>query len=200
MDLMIAPEIPRSIMNRIADVHVENTRRVLDLLGDRLDLVYFYDDVAAQTSLLISPETWRAEVRPHHQRLVELAHGRGVPVMYHCDGAIDPLIPELIELGIDVLNPIQPGTAGMEARRLKEAFGDRLAFHGGIDIVDVLPHGTPEAVAAEVSRQVEVLGQGGGYVLCSPHHIQPDTPIDNVIAMYDTSLRYRSDRSAGSRQ
>ena len=199
MDLMIAPEIPRSIMNRIADVHVENTRRVLDLLGDRLDLVYFYDDVAAQTSLLISPETWRTEVRPHHQRLVDLAHSRDVPVMYHCDGAIDPLIPELIELGIDVLNPIQPGTAGMDARRLKREFGDRLAFHGGIDIVEVLPHGTPEAVAAEVARQVEVLGQGGGYVLCSSHHIQPDTPIDNVIAMYDTSLRYRSDHSAGSR-
>jgi uroporphyrinogen decarboxylase len=197
MDLVIAPEIPRSIMNRITDVQVENTRRVLDLLGDRLDLLYFYDDVAAQTSLLISPDTWRAEIRPHHARLVELAHSRGVPIMYHCDGAIDPLIPELIDLGIDVLNPIQPSSAGMGSLRLKREFGDRLAFHGGIDIVETLPRGTPAAVAADVRRQVDILGDGGGYVLCSSHHLQPDTPVDNVIAMYDVTLRYRNEQVQG---
>jgi len=191
MDLVTEPEIPRFIMGRLTDVHVENTRRVLDLVGDRLDLVYFYDDVATQNSLMISPETWREEIRPHHARLVELAHSRSVPVMYHCDGAIARLIPELIELGIDVLNPIQPDAAGMDARVLKDQFGDRLAFHGGIDIIKTLPRGTPEEVAAEVRRCVEILGEGGGYVLCSSHHVQPDTPVDNVLAMYDVSLRYR---------
>jgi uroporphyrinogen decarboxylase len=191
IDLAANPALARAIMSRIADVHVENTRRVLDLIGDRLDLVYFYDDVATQHSLLISPETWRTEVRPHHARLVELARSRGIPVMYHCDGAIYPLIPELIELGIDVLNPIQPDAGGMDAARLKSEFGDRLSFHGGIDIVHTLPGGTPDEVAAEVRRCVETLGENGGYVMCSSHHIQPDTPVENILAMYEPELRYR---------
>jgi uroporphyrinogen decarboxylase len=177
-------------MARIADVHVENTSRVLDLLGD---LVYFYDDAAGQDSLLISPDLWRREIRPHHTRLAELARDRGVPVMYHCDGAVAPLIPELIDLGVDVLNPIQPSAAGMDPRRLKDEFGDRLAFHGGIDIVELLPRGSTDEVAAEVRRAVDVLGRGGGYVLCSSHHVQPDTPIENVLAMYDVALRERTD-------
>jgi uroporphyrinogen decarboxylase len=193
VDLVANKEIPRSIMGRITDVHVENTRRVLDLLGDRLDLVYFYDDVAGQDSLLISPDTWRAEIRPHHARLIELAHSRGVPVMYHCDGALYPLIPDLIELGVDVLNPIQPTARGMAPGRLASEFGNRLTFHGGIDIVGTLPQGTPEQVREEVRRNVDTLGREGGYILCSSHHIQPETPIANILAMYEPGLRYRSD-------
>lgn len=191
IDLALQPEIPRYVMSRLADVHVENTRRVLELAGDRIDLVYFYDDVATQNSLLISPDTWRREVRPHHARLTELAHEFGVQVMYHCDGAIRPLIPELIELGIDVLNPVQRDAKGMDAARLKEEFGDRLAFHGGVDIMRTLPQGTPQDVAREVCELVDVLGRDGGYVLCSSHHIQADTPVENVLAMYDVTLRDR---------
>ncbi len=119
--------------------------------------------------------------------------------MYHCDGAVDPLIPELIELGVDVLNPIQPDARGMDPRALKHEFGDRLAFHGGIDIVRTLPSGTPEEVADEVRNRVDALGEGGGYVLCSSHHIQPDTPIENVLAMYDVTLRYRRGNSPTGR-
>jgi uroporphyrinogen decarboxylase len=191
VDLVAEPEIPRAIMGRITDVLVENMRRVLDLVGDRLDLVYFYDDVAGQESLMISPDTWRAEVRPHHARLVEVAQEHGIPVMYHCDGALGPLIPELIDLGIDVLNPIQPTARGMDAALLKAEYGERLAFHGGIDIVGVLPRGSEAEVAGAVRAAVDVLGRGGGYVLCSSHHIQPGTPIENVLAMYDVGLRYR---------
>ena len=189
LDLAVGNGIPGALMSRITDIHVENTRRALDAADGRIDLLYFYDDVAGQESLLMSPETWRREIRPHHARLVELAHGRGIPVMYHCDGALSPLIPELIDLGVDVLNPIQPTARGMEPGRLKDEFGDRLAFHGGIDIVGTLPGGTPESVAEEVRGCVEILGRGGGYVLCSSHHIQPDTPVDNVLAMYDPALR-----------
>jgi uroporphyrinogen decarboxylase len=191
IDMAINLEIPRYIMGRLTDVYVENTRRVLELAGDRLDMVYFYDDVATQNSLMISPDTWRAEVRPHHARLTELAHSYGVPVMYHCDGAIYPLIPELIELGVDLLNPIQPDAKGMDADRLKEEFGERLSFHGGVDILKILPRGTVEEVRAEVKRLVETLGRGGGFVLCSSHHLQPDTPVENILAMYDVALRYR---------
>jgi uroporphyrinogen decarboxylase len=191
VDLVSNPEMPRYIMARLTDIHVENTRRVLKLLGDRLDMVYLYDDVGTQNSLMISPRTWRAELKPHYATLAQLAHSRGVKVMYHCDGAIVRLIPELIEVGIDVLNPIQPGVPGMDRRHLKAEFGDRLAFHGGIDIVKILPHGTPEEVMTAVRECVDVLGEKGGYVLCSAHHIQADTPIANIVALYDVSLRYR---------
>jgi uroporphyrinogen decarboxylase len=191
IDLAINPEIPAYIMGRLTDVYVENLRRVLDLAGDRLDMVYFYDDVATQNSLMISPETWRELVRPHHARLTELAHSRGVPVMYHCDGAIYPLIPELIDLGVDLLNPIQPDAKGMEAQRLKDEFGDQLSFHGGVDILRILPQGTVDEVRDEVVRLVDTLGRGGGFILCSSHHLQPDTPLENILAMYDVSLRYR---------
>jgi uroporphyrinogen decarboxylase len=191
IDIAINVEIPRYIMRRLTDVYVENTRRVLELVGDRLDMVYFYDDVATQNSLMISPDTWRAEVRPLHARLTELARAYDVPVMYHCDGAIYPLIEELIDLGVDLLNPIQPDAKGMEAQRLKDEFGDRLSFHGGVDILRILPQGTPDEVRDEVRRLVETLGRGGGYVLCSSHHVQPDTPVENILAMYEVPLRYR---------
>lgn len=191
MDLASQPEWPSYLMHRLSEVYVENTRRVLELIGDRLDMVYFYDDVATQNSLMISPQMWRDLVRPHHARLVELAHARNIPVMYHCDGAIYPLIPELIELGIDLLNPIQPDAKNMDGRKLKTEFGDRLSFHGGIDIIKTLPRGTPAEVAAEVRDRVNFLGRGGGYILCSSHHIQPDTPLENILTMYDLKLRYR---------
>lgn len=189
IDTALTPAIPEEIMRRIADVHLENLRRVLAILGDRLDMVYFYDDVATQNSLMVSPETWRSLIRPHHAALVDLAHAHGVPVMYHCDGAVRRLIPELIELGVDVLNPIQPDANGMGSRELKHEFGERLTFHGGIDITRLLPRGTPEEVAAAVRNAVEVLGREGGYILCSAHHIQPDTPVENILAMYDIALR-----------
>ncbi|MBI3360621.1 MAG: hypothetical protein HY023_05875 [Chloroflexi bacterium] len=190
LDLINQPEIPEYIMDRLLEIYLENLRRVLDLAGDRLDMIYFYDDVATQNSLMISPEMWRKYIRPRHQRIVDLAHRYGKPVMYHCDGAIYPLIPELIEMGIDVLNPVQPDAKGMQSERLKKEFGDRLTFHGGVDIINVLPRGTPEEVDAETRARVQMLGPGGGYILCSSHHIQPDTPVANVLTMYDLSHRY----------
>ena len=192
MDLALKPEIPAYLMDRLTEIHVENTWRVLELAGDRLDMVYFYDDVATQNSLMISPEMWKKLVRPCHVKLIELAKAYNLPVMYHCDGAIYPLISELIEMGIDLLNPIQPDAKQMEPARLKREFGDRLSFHGGIDIIKTLPRGSVDDVTAEVRERVRVIGENGGYILASSHHIQPDTPIENVVAMYDVSQRYRT--------
>jgi uroporphyrinogen decarboxylase len=192
MDLALSPEIPIYIMDRLTEVHLENTRRVLDLMGDRLDMVYFYDDVATQNSLMISPKMWHKYMKPRHLQLIELAKSYDKPVMYHCDGAVYPLISELVELGIDLLNPIQTDAKGMEPQGLKDEFGDRLCFHGGVDIIKTLPRGTPEQVTAEVKERVRVLGENGGYVLGSSHHIQPDTRLENVLAMYNPDLRYRN--------
>jgi uroporphyrinogen decarboxylase len=189
MDMVSQPEIPLYIMERLTDIYVENTRRVLELAGDRLDMVYFYDDVATQQSLMISARMWRRMIKPLHQRLIEVAKAFGTPVMYHCDGALYPLIPELIDMGVELLNPVQADAAGMDPQRLKDEFGDRLSFHGGIDIIKTLPRGTVDDVRAEVAERMRVLGRNGGYILASSHHIQSDTPLENVFAMYDLAGR-----------
>lgn len=191
MDMAIDPALPLYIMDRLTDVMVENLRRVLALAGDRLDMVYFYDDVATQNSLMVSKKMWREFIRPRHMRIIEVAKAFQKPVMYHCDGAIYPLIPELIDMGVDVLNPVQADAKGMEPERLKADYGERLGFHGGIDIIQTLPKGSPEDVRTEVCDRIGVLGENGGYIMASSHHIQSDTPLENVLTMYQPELRIR---------
>jgi len=189
MDLALNPEIPEYIMDRLTDVYVENTRRVLEIAGDQLDMVYFYDDVATQESLMISSNMWEKYIRPRHQKLIDVAKAYDVPVMYHCDGAVYSLIPDLIDMGVVVLNPIQSDAAGMDPQKLKHEFGDQLSFHGGVDIIDTLPNGTVEDVKQEVENLIRILGENGGYIMASSHHIQSNTPIENVLGMYDLSIR-----------
>ena len=189
MDLAVDPKIPLYIMDRLTEIYLENTKRVLDKIGDRLDMVYFYDDVATQNSLMISKDMWNKYIKPRHAQLVDVSKKYNMKVMYHSDGSMYSLIPELIDLGIDVLNPIQVDAKNMEAELLKSEFGDSLCFHGGIDIVRTLPNGTPNDVKNEVRERINVLGKNGGYILASTHHIQSNTPIENVIAMYDMNLR-----------
>jgi uroporphyrinogen decarboxylase len=188
-DMILSPAMPAYIMDRLTEVTVELTRRALAAGGGRIDMVYLYDDVATQNGLMISKEAWRREIRPRHSRIVELAKSLGKRVMYHCDGAVRPLIPELIELGIDVLNPIQVSAGGMDPLHLKGEFGDRLSFHGAIDIDRTLSRGSCQDVKDEVRARVETLGAKGGYILAGTHHIQADTPLRNVLAMYDLELR-----------
>ncbi|MFM8320307.1 MAG: uroporphyrinogen decarboxylase family protein [Chloroflexota bacterium] len=188
-DMAMNPDIPLYIMERLAETLVENTRTVLAQAGDAIDVVYFYDDVGAQNGLLISKKMWQRFIKPLHQRIIDVAKSAGKKVMYHCDGAILSLVPELIDMGIDILDPIQPTAKDMQPERLKAEFGDRLCFHGGVDIVGTLPRGTPDEVRAEVRARAQALGSSGGYILSSSHHIQSDTPLENVLAMYELDLR-----------
>jgi uroporphyrinogen decarboxylase len=183
------PAIPTYIMERITDILAEVTRRLLHQAGDDIDMVYFYDDVGSNLSLLISKKMWRTLIRPWHEKLIAVAKQHNKQVMYHTDGAVRPLIPDLIEMGVDVLNPIQPGTAGMEPAALKRDFGARLCFHGGVDIVGLLPKASPAEVREAARRLATELGQDGGYVMAGSHHIQCDTPLENVLALYDLSNR-----------
>jgi len=189
LDLSLEPKIPIEIMERLTEITIETTRRFLIAAGDRVDMVYFYDDVATQNSLMMSRQMWHKFIRPHHAKIIEVAKSFGKQVMYHCDGAIYPLIPDLIDLGIDVLNPVQADAKGMLPDKLKKEFGDRLSFHGGIDIIKTLPNGTPQEVGKEVKTRISQLGGGGGYILASSHHIQADTPLENIYAMYDFDMR-----------
>jgi uroporphyrinogen decarboxylase len=189
VDMALDSPIPRYMMERITEITVETTERFLAAAGDGVDMLYFYDDIAANSSLLISREMWASYIKPCHQRLIDVAHRHGKQVMYHSDGAMRPLIGELIDMGVDLLNPIQPGVEGMETEGLKRDFGDCLCFHGGLDIVGILPKGSPDEVRAEARRLMADLGKSGGYILASSHHIQADTALANILALYEPSLR-----------
>ena len=185
MDLVLNPGMTQYIMERILEVHLENLRQVMSFAGNAIDMIYTYDDVAHQNGLLISPALWRKTIRPFQRRLFEKAKEYGKPIMLHCCGAVRPLLPEWIDMGLDVINPIQPLAANMNFSELKEEFGNRLAFHGGIDIQELLPRGTPQEVSETIRKTCQILGKQGGYILAPAHHIQADTPLENVFALYD---------------
>jgi uroporphyrinogen decarboxylase len=182
VDLAARPELPAYAMERIADVHVENLAAALREAGDIIDLVYFYDDLASQNGLLLSPRMYEDLVRPHHERIIDLARRHRKPAMLHSCGSVRPLIPRLIEIGLAVLNPIQPSARGMDPESLARDFGGRIAFHGGIDIQGFLPRATPGDVREKVARTVETLGPG--YILAGSHHFQGDIPLENILSMY----------------
>ena len=189
MEMAANPVIPIYMMERITDIVAEVTRRLLREAGDEIDMVYFYDDIGGNQSLLISKKMWRTFIRPCHQKLIDVAKQHQKQVMYHTDGAVRPLIPELIEMGVDVLNPIQPGTAGMEPEALKRDFGAALSFHGGVDIVGLLPKADPADVRAAARLLARELGKDGGFIMAGSHHIQCDTPLENIFALYDLANR-----------
>jgi uroporphyrinogen decarboxylase len=189
LDLIEKPGVACAILDCFTDIYIENTVRVIEAAGGLLDMVYTYDDVGMQRGLLMSPRMWRKYILPRHQRLNAAIRAARYPVkiMYHSCGAVFPLIGAFVdEMDIDVLNPLQPRAQGMDLARIKAEFGDRLAFHGAVDIQHTLPHGTPQAVRDEVRERCRVLGPGGGYICTSAHYIQADTPLENIIAMYTT--------------
>ncbi|MFC1614562.1 uroporphyrinogen decarboxylase family protein [Gemmatimonadota bacterium] len=184
LDLALNPAMPQYVMERIAEVHLENLRTVLDKAGDLIDMVYFYDDVASQDELLISPEMYEKYIQPYHQVIINTAVDAGKPVMMHSCGSVYPMIERFIDMGVAVLNPIQPSANKMNPERLFEDFGGRIAFHGGIDIQNFLPGATAEQVREKVDYTSKVLGKRGGYIMAGSHHLQADIPVENILAMY----------------
>jgi uroporphyrinogen decarboxylase len=128
-------------------------------------------------------------IAPSIRRLSALAHQHGVKLMFHSCGAISQVIPDLIRAGVDIINPLQPSAAGMEPAALKRNFGGQVCFHGGIDIQYLLPLEKPDKVRKEVRRRCRILGEGGGYIMAPSHNLQPDIGTENILAMYDLSLR-----------
>jgi len=151
-----------------------------------VDMIWTGDDIGAQNAMLISPKMWRKFLKPRMANFIsELkAINPQVKVAYHSDGSIDPIIPDLIEIGLDVLNPIQP--ASMDPARLKQEYGDRLCFWGSIDEQHTLPFGSATDVEAEVRTRLKTIGKGGGLIIGPTHHVQLDTPMENFWAMVNT--------------
>jgi uroporphyrinogen decarboxylase len=190
-DTALNPDWVRSLVRVFLDFYVEDFTRVLEATERRIDIYWAMTDLGTQSGLLQSMDTFHQFIAPSIRKLADWVHGSGVKFLFHSCGAIREAIPDLIELGVDILNPIQPAAAGMEPTALKQDFGDRLCFHGGIDIQYLLPLESPEAIRREVQRRVGILGAGGGYILAPSHNLQQDTSTENILAMYDLSLRAR---------
>ena len=187
-DLKAAPGFARSIMERVLEIKLAYWERTLAELGDDVDVVGEGDDLGGQRSTLFSPETYRTLVKPLHAQLFEFIRSRTrARVFLHSCGAIRPLIPDLIEIGVDVLNPVQVSASGMESDALKRDFGRDLVFWGGgVDSQRVLGSGTPDEVRADVRRRIADLKPGGGFVFAAVHDIQPNVPPENIMAMWET--------------
>ncbi|HPA18841.1 MAG TPA: uroporphyrinogen decarboxylase family protein [Verrucomicrobiae bacterium] len=184
IDMVERPEWVHFLCRKFADFYLEDYTRAAEITGGRIDLYLLISDLGSQQGPLISAPMFREFVAPYIREMVDRIHHLGGRVLYHSCGLIQPLIPELVALGIDILDPIQPVGPAMRPENLKREFGERLCFHGGIDMQELLPKGSPAQVEAEVRRYCEVLGAGGGYILGPAHLFQPDVPPENVLAVY----------------
>jgi uroporphyrinogen decarboxylase len=188
MDVLLAPDLLGALMDALLEVRMEVTRRALREVGDLIDVVSCSDDIADQRGPLMSLAHYRALIKPRHRRYFDLIRAHTpAKILFHSCGAVGALIPDLIDLGINFINPVQVSAEGMDTARLKHDYGDRIGFWGGIDTTRVLPFGTPAQVREEVRRRIHDLARGGGYVLSAVHNIQPDVPPQNILAMFDTA-------------
>jgi uroporphyrinogen decarboxylase len=183
LDMLLRPDIANRILDIPYHYHLTAAKKLVEL---GVDMIWTGDDMGAQNSMLISPAMWRTYFKPRMAHFIaELkAINPDVKVAYHSDGNIRPIIPELIEIGLDVLNPIQP--ASMPPAEIKRDFGDKLCFWGSIDEQYTLPFGSPEEVRTEVQQRMRTIGKDGGLILAPTHHVQLDTPLENFWAMIDT--------------
>jgi len=193
MDLIVDPELACKIMDKIAEFQIEDILRTLEAAEDQIDMVYISDDLGGQDGMILSPQIWREYVRPREERIIKVIKDNysSVRIMYHSCGSIIPVVKDLLEIGVDILNPLQLRAKGMNPGELKRRYGDRLCFHGGMDLQRILPYGTEREIRVEVKRLIDILGEQGGYIFGPSEFIQPDTSPGDILAMYEAAREYR---------
>jgi uroporphyrinogen decarboxylase len=192
MDLVAEPDFAEAFFDRLTDTICEAQRCFLTEVGDLIDIHFAADDLAGQSGPLVAPDLWRRMIKPRQAKIIQAikAHTKA-PLFYHSCGAVTPFLDDLIEIGVDILNPVQVSAVGMDTAALKKRYGKRLSFWGGgCDTQQVLPYGTPAEVRAEVRRRIRDLAPGGGFVFNPVHNIQPGVPAENVVAMFEAAQKY----------
>jgi len=182
-DMAGEPDFARKLLTKIVDKNMVMLENFLSI--PEIDGVLLGSDWGSQRGLLMSPDVWEDMIAPGEHREYDLIHSYGKDVWVHSCGCIDVIIPRLVEMGLDVLNPVQPEC--MDIRKLKEDYGDKLSFWGGISTQDTLPYGTPEEVKKEARRVRDIMAKNGGYVLAPSQSIQGDVPVDNILALLEVA-------------
>ena len=183
LDMATDTEIAHQMLARCVDFSIVLAEKAIQRFP--LDWLWTGDDVASQQAMMMSPKTWRSLIKPELARIFAIGKQHHLWVAYHCCGALRPIIPDLIEIGLDVLNPVQGNCPGMEPLELKREFGEKITFMGGLDTQYLLPYGTVDQVRQETERLIDGMTQGGGgYILAASHTIPPETPDENIFALY----------------
>ncbi len=192
MALASDPKFADRLMEQITDIYIESCNRCLEQVGPYIQVFTYWDDLTGQNGWIINPAIYRKMIKPKQKRLVEaIKKMTGAKIFFHCCGAARSLIPDLIEIGFDILNPVQVSAQGMNTRELKAEFGQDIVFWGGgVDTQRVLPFGTPQEVRDEVKRRIDDLAPGGGFVFAAVHNIQAFVPPKNIVAAFDTAIQY----------
>ncbi len=189
LDFSIEPERAHAVLKKISATIDQMYRNYMQAVGEYVQVVVITDDQGTQNSLMISPDMFREFIKPYLRSQIETIKANAdVKVLMHCDGAVLRIVDDLIDIGVDILNPIQTVVDGFEdTYALKEAYGDRICFHGGIDVQQVLPNATVEEVRREVAGRIYDLGRGGGYMIAPCHNINVDIPVENAVTMFDAA-------------
>ena len=190
VDLVEKPDFAGALLEKVTSLMLASIAGFLGEVGDYVDVLVMSDDLGAQSWPVISPALYRKMIKPHHARLINAVKRHSeAKVFFHSDGNVYPLIGDLIDVGVDILNPVQVSANDMgDTARLKREFGEHLAFCGAIDTQRILPFGSPDDVREEVRQRIRDLGPGGGYICASVHCIQPDVPPENVCAMFEAAM------------
>ncbi|MCP4958767.1 MAG: hypothetical protein GY925_05790 [Actinomycetia bacterium] len=197
MNMALYPDFTEALLWKLQDVCKQLMEPFLAALGPNVDMIKIGDDLGTQESLLMSPDMYRRVLKPIHADWVEFIRAHtDAKVFFHTDGDVFPLIDDFVEMGIDILNPIQTSAGKMSnIDELRDRYGSKIVFCGAIDTQRILPHGTPDEVRAEVHRVIDILGQAGGYMVSSVHTIMDDVPAENVLAMVDAVEDYGRSRN-----
>jgi uroporphyrinogen decarboxylase len=189
--MVIDKPFVQAFIDKLLSIYTRLYGNYLDAVGDYIDVIFVLDDLGGENGPLISPASYRELIKPAHQKLWQFIKSRTKARLFlHSCGSVAAFIPDLIEAGVDILNPVQVAAKGMDSKRLKDAFGGRITFWGGIDTQRILPLGSPEDVEIEVKKRIADLAPGGGYVLTAVHNIQAGVPPENIVMMYDAAKKY----------
>ena len=186
IDLMLETPYVDALLDKVAYINTETGK---ELIRCGADVIWCGDDFGSQQSCLMDLETWQKYFKPRMKKMFDefRAINPNIKIAWHTCGAIGNLIPDFIEIGLDILNPIQPMAVGMDPEYLKNTYGNDLMFFGGICVQDLLPNGTPESIKTEVARRAKILGNQGGYIIAPAHNIQDDTSVENILALFEAA-------------
>lgn len=190
IDLVENPDIVDYCLDKLFELAYQDTLRIFETIPGKVQITYVAEDLGAQESLMYSPAQIRSFFLLRMKRIMDLTKQHGSHVFTHSDGAIREIIPDLIDIGMEVLNPIQWRCKGMDREGLKRDFGGKIAFHGAMDNQYTLPFGSVEEVRQEVQDNIRILGAGGGYILAPCHNIQAVSPPENIVAIYEAGYEY----------
>lgn len=189
--ILITKKFAHALMEKIYEIQSTKMELYLKEVGEYLDVVSTGDDLSGQSGPLISLELYRKMIKPYHRKYYKtIKDNTDAKLLMHSYGSAHHFFDDFIEIGVDIVNPVQVSAVGMDPLKLKRKYGDHLVFWGGIDTQNVLPNGSPLEVKEEVHKMIKILGRNGGYVLCAVHNIQPDVPPENIVALYDAAAEY----------